>query len=212
MYVDETGTLDFDDANGSPYFALGTATFEGSHAEVLWDGFQLRCELAARGVRLPKGLHAKNDGRKTRDHVFDLIERQAPRFDTTWLAKANAYSTVRARGRVYLYKLAFFLHVKEIIRQVSQAGDRVYLIAGTLQTSKKRDAISHAIDDVCQQVAGGRQVIPCIWDAPSSWGIQVADYGLWAAQRVVTGRECPWFEHAIRPTLQSQYFPWGLAR
>lgn len=193
----------------STYFGFGTAILPDGHGQELWEGLRLRCHLEGSGVRMPAGMHAKNDSHGTRDEVFDLIRRQAPRFDTTFLLKRNAYPRVKAAGQVRLYKLAWYLHFKEILLQVSDPGDDVFVIVASLKTHSKRDAIRSALEDVCQQMAYDRQVIPCIWDASSSWGIQVADYGLWATQRILEGRTCPWFETSVRPTLMSNFAPWG---
>jgi len=96
MYADETGDLDMTGASGtSRYFGFGTAVFVDSHGQELWDGMRLRCHLEQQGIRLPGGMHAKNDSRATREEVFDLIRRQAPRFDTTFLLKSRAYPGVR---------------------------------------------------------------------------------------------------------------------
>lgn len=210
LYADETGDLDMAGSPGSStYFGFGTAVFRRDHGEELWEGLQLRCSLEERGVRLPKGLHAKNDSRSTRSQAFELIRRQAPRLDTTFLCKQRAYDSIKARGPVYVYKLAWFLHFKEVARQVSNPGDTLYVIVGSLQTHNKRDAIRHALEDVCAQVGRDRTIVPCIWDAQTSWGIQVADYGLWAVQRVLEGRVCPWYEPCVQPLLASKFLPWG---
>jgi hypothetical protein len=74
------------------------------------EGLALRCKLESQGVNLPKGFHAKNDSHATRDEVFDLIRRQQPRIDLTFLAKNKAYPSIRERGQMYLYKLAWYLH------------------------------------------------------------------------------------------------------
>jgi hypothetical protein len=212
MYADETGDLDMSDSPGSStYFGFGTAVFDRDHGSELWDGLRLRCSLEERGVKLPKGLHAKNDSPATRSEVFELICRQAPRLDTTFLLKRSAYSKVKAAGPVYLYKMAWYLHFKEIVRRVTEPGDTLYVIIGSLQTHNKRDAIRHALEEVCNQVAGGRTIVPCIWDAQTSWGIQVADYGLWAVQRVLEGRKCSWYTPCIQPSLKTTFLPWGRA-
>jgi hypothetical protein len=88
-------------------------------------------------------MQAKNDSRATRSEVFELIGRQGPRLDTTFLYKIKAYRRTTS--------------------------------------------------------------------APSSWGIQVADYGLWAAQRIIEERECPWFQPYVKPHLRSFFTPWGRA-
>lgn len=211
LYADETGDLDMSGSPGtSTYFGFGTATFADGHGAEVWEGMRLRCHLESRGIRLPRGMHAKNDSHATRCEVFDLIRAQGPRFDTTFLLKQKAFDRVRQAGQVRLYKLAWYLHLKEIARQVSSRGDRVFVIVGSLQTHNKRDAIRHAIEDVCGQIKE-RTIVPRIWDAPSAWGIQVADYALWATQRTIEGRACPWFDSCVNPTLQSRFMPWGQA-
>lgn len=207
MYADETGDLGY--GSDAPYFGIGTATYRGEHSQALWAGLELRTQLEAKGVRVQHGLHAKNDSRSTRSAMFDVIAHQAPRFDTTFLYKENAYVRVQQRGPVYLYQQAIYLHFKEILRQVSCAGDEVFVIAGHLQTNAKRAASYQAVRAVCSQIATDRTVVPCVWDAPSSWGIQVADYGLWSTQRVLLGRTSPWHVRCVQPTLKSVFKPWG---
>lgn len=210
VYADETGDLDMSDSPGaSRYFGFGTAVFPDGHGDVLWEGLRLRCRLEQDGVRVPSGVHAKNDSHRTRGEVYQLIARQRPRFDTTFSLKANAYDRVKAAGQVRLYKLAWYLHFKEIARQVSEAGDTMFVIIGSLKTNNKRQAIRLALEDVCQQMARDRKIVPCIWDAPSAWGLQVADYGLWAVQRTLARRPCSWYQSAVEPTLQSIFTPWG---
>ncbi|MGH3493248.1 MAG: DUF3800 domain-containing protein [Sciscionella sp.] len=212
VYADETGDLDL---SGSPksstYFGFGTAVFTREHGTELWDGIRLRCHLERRGARLPKGLHAKNDSPATRSEVFDLIRVQAPRIDTTFLRKDRAYDRVKHGGQVYLYKMAWYLHFKEMARWVSSPGDTLYVIIGSLQTNNKRDAIRHALEDVCRQVAQDRTIVPCIWDARTSWGIQVADYALWAVQRILERRTCSWYVPCVEPSLKTTFLPWGQA-
>lgn len=206
MYA-ETGDLGYD--SDTPYFGIGTATYRGKHSQALWAGLELRTELEAKGVRVQHGLHAKNDSRSTRSAMFDVIAQQAPRFDTTFLCKENAYARVQERGPVYLYQQAIYLHFKEILRQVSRPGDEAFVIAGHLQTNAKRATTYHAVQAVCSQIATDRAVVACVWDAPSSWGIQVADYALWSTQRVLLGRTSPWHAHCVEPTLKSVFKPWG---
>lgn len=131
MYADETGDLDMSGSvKASKYFGFGTAVFPDGHGNRLWEGLQLRCQLEAKGVRLPRGFHAKNDSHSTRAGY-------------------------------------------------AQVGDRI--------------------------------IVPCIWDAPSSWGIQVADYALWAVQRQLEGRTGKWLDTCVEPTLRSIFMPWGKA-
>lgn len=212
MYADETGDLDMKGSPGSSaYFGFGTAVFTHNHGTELLEGLQLRCQLEERGVRLPKGLHAKNDSPSTRNETFELIRKQAPRLDTTFLLKRKAFEQIRQAGQVRLYKMAWYLHFKEIARQVTNPGDTLYVVIGSLQTNNKRDAIRHALEDVCAQAANNRTIVPCIWDAQTSWGIQVADYALWAVQRILMKRQCDWYVPCIKPSLKTKFLPWGEA-
>lgn len=209
VYLDETGVPDFNDASG-PIFGIGTATYVGHHGQQLFEGLDLRTRLESKGVQLPKGLHAKNDSWTTRKEVFALIADQAPRFDFSYFTKANAYPYVRLYTTTQFYKLAIFYHLKYTIPQVSGPGDQVFLISGNLQTSGKRGALRAAVTDVCQQIGGGtsRSVTPCIWEAPSSWGIQVADYGLWALHRHLAGTGSDFYNDAVIPSQRSCFAVW----
>lgn len=213
MYADETGNLDYagePDANGggaSTYFGFGTAVFQADHGKNLLDALKLRARLEAEGVNLPKGFHAYDDSPRIRTSVFALIQDQAPRFDTTFLYKANAYDSVRRDGEMRLYKLAWYMHFKEIARQVSNSHDHLFVIVGEFGTAKRRTQAKTALADVCRQM--DRRITLCVWRSVSSWGLQAADYGLWATQRTLEGKRCTWFEPAVRPTLKSLYLPWG---
>lgn len=169
----------------------------------------MRVGLEAKGIKLPKGLHAKNDSHPTRGDVYAAIATQQVRFDATLLKKSAAYPNVRAAGKVRLYKMAIWLHLKYVIPLVSATGDRIFVIAGHLQTSGHRDAIRHAVDDVCQQNAFDRTVVPCIWEAQSSWGIQAADYALWRIQRIAEGKTVPAYSDVIQGQIKSIFRPWG---
>jgi hypothetical protein len=211
MYADETGDLELTGAPGaSDYFGFGTALYRGDHGEALWQGLQLRAALEARGVRLPQGLHAKNDSFATRQEMFSLIAQQAPRFDATYLYKSNANPKLRKNGEMYLYQLAWFLHFNQTLPQVSLPGDTIYVIAASLGSGKKQSGARKALEEACRQGARGRHVVLCVWEARSAWGVQVADYALWAGQRIIEGRPCAWFETCIQPSLILNWKPWGL--
>jgi hypothetical protein len=213
MYADETGNLDYNLAKGgSNYFGIGTATWRGEPGEHLWQAERMRFEHAAAGLETTKGYHAKNDSRTARAEVYNLIREQAPRFDTTFLAKANAYDHVRARGQIYLYQMAWYLHFKEIAKWVTSPGDSLYVAVATLGTAARRQAFRLAIEDVCVQVQPFRGTVRVAhWDSATCWGLQVADYGLWAVQRSIERGDDQYLD-AIKPTLASTFFPWGRAK
>lgn len=210
MYVDETGDLGTTGkAEESQYFGIGSATFSGPHAEALWAGKDLRFAFESRGLSLPHGFHAKNDSARTRHDVYATIGRIAPRFDFTMLDKRKAFPRVLERGEVYLYKLAWYLHFKEIIYRVSSAGDRVFVAAGTLGTASRRMQASAALREVCTQVSVRRVVHLATWDAKTSFGIQVADYGLWAVQRSYERGDVSWYDKYIAASTVTCFRPWN---
>ena len=213
MYADETGNLDYsgtpDQRGGgaSTYFGFGTAVFNAGHGEQMLEAFKLRAHFEGEGVNLPKGFHAYDDRHAIRSKVFGLLCEQKPRFDTTFLLKERAFASVKAAGEMRLYKMAWYLHFKEIALQVSSPGDRLFVIVGEFGTAARRTEAKAALADVCNQV--NRDIVLCVWTAASSWGLQAADYGLWATQRHLEDKKCTWFEPCIKPTLASLYTPWG---
>lgn len=163
LYADETGNLDYDGAGkdgASAYFGFGTAVFDHDHGDEMWDGLRLRASLEERGLNLPKGFHAVNDSNATRGEMCDLIQNQSPRFDTTFLCKENAYAYVKARGQMYLYKMAWFQHLKYVAPQVSNREDTLYVIVGTFGTKARATQARVAVRDVCNQI--DRNIVLCV--------------------------------------------------
>jgi hypothetical protein len=210
MYADETGNLDYnpgDKQGATPYFGFGTATFAGDHPDSLWGGQALRMGFELAGLRFPGGFHAKDDTWRTRLDVMKEVGRQRPRFDFTLLNKANAVERVKEKGGLYLYKLAWYLHFKEISGQVAARDDDLHVIVATFGTKKRAAQARAAIEDVCKQV--DRRINLCVWDASTVWGLQLADYGLWAVQRHLARGDLPAYDTCIRPLVCSVFTPWG---
>lgn len=214
LYADETGNLDYDGTpnpqggGASTYFGFGTATFQhDTHGDDLLQGLHLRASRSKEGIKLTRGFHAVDDSARTRNEMFSLIQKQAPRFDTTFLYKSNAYPHIKDAGPMRLYKTAWYLHLKEIALQVSEPQDELFVIVAEFGTKGIRKAARQAVEEVCSQIQ--RNITLCVWTAPSAWGLQVADYGLWAVQRHLEGKKCTWFEPCIKPTLASLFLPWG---
>ena len=210
VYMDETGTVDFGppaSKTESPYFGFGSVIFPGEHGDLVWDGHILRASLEARGVHIPSQFHAKNDSWSTRSEVFSLIAAQAPRFDATLLLKENAYPNVVAAGKPRLYKMALYLHLKYLCTRVFARDDTLYVIVATIGTRATKTAAADAIADVAAQMP--QDVVACFWDASSTWGLQVADYLLWARQREISGRPIAMYETHIAPLIETTFFPWG---
>ncbi|GIH67726.1 hypothetical protein Msi02_85430 [Microbispora siamensis] len=94
---------------------------------------------------------------------------------------------------------------------ISKPGDALYVIVATLTTNRRVMNARQALAEVCRDLSADRDVVLCVWDAQSTWGIEVADYALWAVQRDLEGRPCKWFDSYIRPHLASMTTPWGTA-
>jgi len=214
MYADETGNLDYEGGGGIPrngvtsYFGFGTATFVGDHGSTLYQGVKVRSALEHSGLRLEKGFHATYDSHATRKDVYEAIQAAPPtRFDFTMLLKANAYPGVRQQGAMRLYKLAWYLHFKEVAVRACEPRDTLHAVVGTFGTKERKKLARLALEDVCSQVA--RDIHLCTWDAATSWGLQVADYGSWAVQRHLEGRDSRWYEDYVEPSTRSLFTPWG---
>lgn len=209
LYADETGNLDYAASRNdteSRFFGFGTALFEGQHSEALWRGQQLRVELSEQGVHLPKGFHAKNDSHATRTQVFEAIAELQVRYDATFLNKDHAYPDVRGKGQMYLYQLAWHLHIKHAARRLSTPSDRLIVIVGSFGTKQRQTQAETALKKVCSQVQ--REIVLCVWEASSCWGLQIADYGLWAIHRHLVGRDSRWYETAVQARVGTIFQPW----
>ena len=210
LYVDETGNLDYETAGkegASRYFGFGSVVFTGAHHAALWSGFELRVRLAAQGVDVQNGFHAINDSTQTRNEVFTELGWHVARIDATFLYKENAYESVKSRGQMGLYRMAWYLHFKEVALRVASKGDTLHVIAGTFGTRARAAEAKAALKDVCNQI--DRSIVLCVWTAGSSWGLQLADYALWAIQRNLERGDCHWYESRVKPALKTEFYPWG---
>lgn len=216
LYADETGNLDYNpsgNAGASKYFGVGTAVFDRDHGSELWSGMRLRAELSGKtigedSVSLPKGFHTKNDRFVIRERVFQEIASQQPRFDATFMQKSRAFGYVRERGAMWLYKYTFYRHITRVAQEIAaNKTDTLYVIIATLGTAKLQKTAQLALEDVCRQT--GMRFVLCVWDSASSWGLQVADYGLWAAQRKLEQNDDSWHSRYIKPLEKTAEFPWG---
>jgi hypothetical protein len=208
VFADETGDLGYSSPSGSQFFGFGTATYFEDNLPNFGKAFNFRCQLERQGFSMQEGFHAKQDRWMIRNHIFQLIKEEPVRFDFTFLNKANAYDDVKSRGALWLYKYAWFLHFREVARQIAGPQDVIYSVMSDIQTSAKKREVRSAIQDVAAQLPD-RTVIPIIWNSRSSWGLQVADYGLWEAQRNLNGEKSEWWESAIRDKHVTFFRPWN---
>jgi hypothetical protein len=205
VFADETGDLSYQSENR--YFGFGTATFFSPESMNFSDAFRLRCRLEAQGLPNIAGFHASVDSNKTRTEVFSLVSAQNPRFDFTFMDKHEAQNQVRDTGEIYLYKLAWYLHFKRLINQVGAHADTIYAISASIKTKAKSNSMQMALVDVATQM-NHRKIVPVWWNSNTSWGLQIADYGLWAAQRKLRVGKDTWFDKYVVENTHSIFEPW----
>jgi hypothetical protein len=208
VFADETGDLGYNLDTGSQFFGFGTATYLGISTPNFDEAFKLRCSLERDGIAMKEGFHAANDRWQIRNQIFELIKNEPVRFDFTFLNKANAFAEVKARGDLRLYKQAWYLHFKEIARRIAGPNDVIYSVMGDIKTKARKREIESAIRDVALQVPD-RTIVPIIWNSRTSWGLQVADYGLWEAQRKLNGEKVEWWDSCIEIKKATFFRPWN---
>ncbi len=207
IFADETGDLGYTETS-SEYFGFGTVTFEENFAESLWDGFRIRCELERQGHELKGGFHAKDDKYSIKKEIFGLISQMNLKYDFTFLTKANAIPSVKSRGELYLYKLAWFLHFKHLAKEYIHEQVQLVVIVADIQTNAKKRDLRAALRDVADQFPHVQTSL-IIWSSQSSWGLQIADYGVWAAQRNLVQGNCEYWNEHVSKLTRSNFKPWG---
>jgi hypothetical protein len=180
VFADEAGNFDFSRGPGaSRYFVLATVSLaDCSIGDRL---LALRRELGWRGTNLDRVFHATEDRQAVRDEVFALLADADMRIDATILEKAKAAAHLRDADA--LYRMAWYLHFKYVAPRVVTRHDRLFVVAASIGTKKRRAALHTAVDEVVSQVARCRSHRVAFWDAASDPCLQVADYCTWAIQR-----------------------------
>lgn len=215
IYLDETGTLDYNNPN-DPYFGFGSALFRDGHDAAITAVTRLRLRMASQHGTMLSGFHAKDDSWPTRIEMFTLIGGLDVEMRSTLFYKPRAYEYVRKRGQLWLYKYAIFRHLGAVIWEATQPGDIVYVIAAHIDMKAKREQVRAALADVRGQMPTNRTVHLVVWKSESSAGLQISDYGLWARHRLAKGLE---LHEAIQSPMRRVYnalklsdeFPWHRA-
>lgn len=209
-FLDESGTPDYD-PDSKPYFAFGSAVFEGDHGDEYMK--VLRARASRTGVQ--GGFHASHDSNDTKQCFFECIGGMDVKFNATFMAKQRAYPYVKAKGNLWLYKWTLYTHTGALVRQLWDGKSRivVHLVVAKINLSKRERAVKDAVCDVCAQFDREQvHVVPHIWDSNSSAGLQVVDYGLWAIQRHVLsgGIKSGHYNRFVQPKMADDvWYPWG---
>jgi hypothetical protein len=182
IWGDEAGNLDFA-ATGSKYFIV-CSIVTAAGGTIAADLLGLRNGLALDGVELlADGFHATEDAQVVRDQVFALLAGRQVRADASVYRKSRVYDYIRKRTdrEDYFYKLAWYLHFRDVLPEVVPSGARPLIVTATLSTRKRRQLHAAAIRDVVQQSVGAIARPHCAhWSAASHPLLQAADYYTWA--------------------------------
>ncbi len=105
--------------------------------------------------------------------------------------------------------MAWFLHFKYVAPQIATPSDRLFVVAASLGTKKKRGIFHTAVDDVVHQVSPCRSYRVAFWPMESDPCLQVADYCTWAIQRKwERGDERSY--KLIAPKIATEYDVWAV--
>lgn len=209
IYADETGNLDYNNtgSGATPYFGFGTVMYTAQHGEAMVTGLEFRARMEANGVRTERGFHAIDDTRQTRVEVMKILGDHTPRVDVTLLHKPSAYDWVKQRGQIGLYKMAWYLHFKYLATNIMNPDDEYVVVISSIGTAAFNKQATEAIQDVCNQF--DRKITICNWESRTAWGLQVADYFLWAVQRQVLRGDVTGYERWVEPHVKTCFRPWG---
>lgn len=209
VFVDETGTPAFTEKGSGdlPYFGFGSLIVIGEHSEMLWDIGVLRLSLNEQGVELPAGFHAKDDSWNVRIQLLSLLAKYDIKLHSSFYLKKSAYARVKEAGKERFYKLALYLHMKELCRKVIPRDATIYFVLATIGTARMRKFAREAAQDIANQMP--QDVVVCFWDASSSFGLQAADLLLWCTQRNLMGRPIEMHNELVAPLIAPVFTPWG---
>lgn len=205
VFADEAGNFDFSRGLGaSRYFILCTVTAD--HCEVGNELLSLRRNLGWRGKHLDRVFHAAKDPQAIRDEVFDLLGGLDFRVDATIFEKRKALPRIRETEQ-YFYRHVWYYHFKHVGPKVLRPSDRLFVMAASIGTKRRRGAFHGAVDSVVRQVARCASHRVAFWPAESDPCLQVADYCCWAIQRKWEGGDDR--SHVlIAPKIRSEFDIW----
>lgn len=208
LFADESGNFDFSRKNGATrYFAVGTFLVEGEPMRLRLERelSQTRYALIEKGFALEGAFHATTDKQAVRDDVFEAVNRTTFRADVTMLEKSKAQPQLTASDERF-YQYAWYYHFKPLIwRHVVERGDRLIVVAASLGTKKKRQLFRDAVNDVIAQCCPygiSRQVVAL--SDESDYGLQAADYVLWAVMRKYEGGDSRSYD-LVSSSVASEY-------
>lgn len=102
-----------------------------------------------------------------------------------------------------------FSRFKHVAPAVASANDRLFVVASSLGTKKKRATFHGAVDEVVAQVSPCASHRVAFWPAASDPCLQVVDYCVWAIQRKWE-REDERSYDLIKDKISSEFDVWSV--
>jgi len=182
IFADEAGNFDFSRGKGaSAYFILTTVILEDfSVGDML---LALRRQLEWEGTeQFTPDFHATAEAQHVRDRVFVALGAARFRVDATIIPKNKVRPDI-AQNEIYFYRLAWFLHLKQLAPELIEPGDELLVLASSIGIKKKRTAFHDAVKGVVTRVTTTAQFRTAFWSCASDPCLWLADYCCWAIQR-----------------------------
>lgn len=161
----------------------------------------LRYRLTAEGKCDGDCFHASEDSQEVRDEVFKVLMCHPFDFDVTMLEKAKALPRIR-KDEPTFFKYAWYYHFKYQAPRLRRKD--LIVVAASLDLKKHRSSFKGAIEDVVAQCMPGQRHHVGFWPSASDYGLQAADYCLWAIRRKYELQDTRSYE-IIKDRIQSEF-------
>ena len=103
------------------------------------------------------------------------------RIDSTIIPKARVGANLR-RSNLLIWQFAWLTHLQRVVPRVTRRADDLMVVAASIRTQMRADAVDAALHDIVGQVRAERSVAHVV-NANSDMAVQAADYCGWAIQR-----------------------------
>ena len=182
IYADEAGCFTFNrNKNISKYFIIATVVMPDWRKPML--GLQqLRHKLLSEGEKIGDYFHATTDTQAVRDRVFSEIANYDFTVQATICEKAKAQPQVTI-SKARFYKTPWHFHCKHGLSNLVGASSKVTLTAASIGSKREKLSFMNGLNDVMEQILGGREYIVDFRPCQNDPCMQIADYCAWAIQR-----------------------------
>lgn len=201
VFVDEAGNLDFS-PNGTRYFVFASVCAERPFPwQASLDG--LRYDCIEYGLNT-EHFHCSADNWHVRRKVFGVLGEYPETMRTDYLVieKRCVPTALRSASAFYAAMLGRLLR-KVVLAELATGTTEIITITDTIPVGRKRRAVEKAARLTLSRTLPGAGAYRILHHASRShYGLQVADYCCWAAQRKWQMGEEAWMSQ-LQPTVRS---------